>query len=377
MFIFSPSGAVNYLVLAAGKCILSLEVGTSEINSFNLPERKDPAEADDEDDSKTKSSGEINRDIQNCAVFGNKFLAITTNDKCLFVFNVTNWHPLEANLITERKIPRVSSATCFSRDGKCLLVADKSGDCTKYNCSQEDLPEQQLGGHLSIVTDILLTADEKFFITSDRDEKIRVTKFPESHEIETYCLGHREFVSKIDLLPHDESLLVSLSGDSSIRLWEYLKGKEIYRIDLPGAGIQMVCRAEGSSLSLFAVYINETDSLVIIRISGSSSFQHEIVKTISTEDFFVDSLNFSNSQLLLFGVSQKDDYHAEIRAFDASNWDPIDLSRVNESLKDRLGSFRNNNPGESISGLFKKKYSNIEEYHERKRKRLELKKANK
>ncbi|XP_059617292.1 tRNA (guanine-N(7)-)-methyltransferase non-catalytic subunit wuho [Phlebotomus argentipes] len=378
MFIFSHSQEQSQLLLASGKCLLSLDTGSDVVSTFNLPERKDPVEADDEDDTKTKPPGEVNRDIQNCAVSGCKSLAVTTNDKFLFLFSISKWFPLEANLVAERKIPRVSSSLRFSRDGSELLVADKSGDCAVYNCKEEDnLAERQLGGHLSIVTDILLTADEKFFVTSDRDEKIRVTRFPESHEIESYCLGHREFVSQIDLLPHDESILVSLSGDSTLRFWNYQKGKQIYQIDIPAAGIRMVSRAEEASSSVFAIYMHETDCLLIVRVSGALELHHEVLKSIPVKDFFVSSLIFTDSQLLCFGVVQKEEYHSKILGFNSTDWNSTDFSRVNETLKDRLGSFRDRNPGQSISGLFKKKYSNIEEYHERKRKRLEGKESNK
>ncbi|GAB0100044.1 tRNA (guanine-N(7)-)-methyltransferase non-catalytic subunit wuho [Sergentomyia squamirostris] len=379
MSILSPPQAENSLLVAARKCLLSFELENPAISVFHLPERKDPVEGDDETDTKTKPHAEINRDIQNCAVSEKNLLAVTTNNKVLFLFTVSRWNPLEANLIGERKIPRVSSAIRFSPNGESLLVADKSGDCTLYDCTKENLPETHLGGHLSIVTDILFSPDQRFFITCDRDEKIRVTKFPEIHEIESYCLGHREFVSNIDFLPHNPSILMSLSGDSTLRLWNYLKGKELYKITLPGAGIRMISTAENPSSSLFAAYVHETDSIIIGRISGSNEFKHEILKTISTEDFFLESLTFSRDRhhLMAFGVSQKEDKNPEILAYNLTDNSKEDLSEINEKLKDRLGNFKLDNPAELLSGLFKKKYSNVEEYHERKRKRLEEKSSKK
>ena len=38
----------------------------------------------------------------------------------------------------------------------------------------------------------VLAEDDKFLITSDRDEKIRVSCFPNSYSIHTFCLGHLE-----------------------------------------------------------------------------------------------------------------------------------------------------------------------------------------
>ena len=44
-------------------------------------------------------------------------------------------------------------------------------------------------------------------------------RFPNCYNIETYCLGHRDFVTSLSLL--SESLLVSGSGDGSVRLWRW------------------------------------------------------------------------------------------------------------------------------------------------------------
>ena len=47
-------------------------------------------------------------------------------------------------------------------------------------------------GHASLLTSCLLTPDEKFIITADRDEHIRVSWYPEGYAIESYCLGHEK-----------------------------------------------------------------------------------------------------------------------------------------------------------------------------------------
>jgi len=53
---------------------------------------------------------------------------------------------------------------------------------------------QLILGHASPLTSFVLSHDEKYIITADRDEHIRVSWYPEGYNIEMYCLGHRKCV---------------------------------------------------------------------------------------------------------------------------------------------------------------------------------------
>ncbi len=45
-----------------------------------------------------------------------------------------------------------------------------------------------------MLTTFLLTPDERYIITADRDEHIRVSWFPQGYAVERYCLGHEKCV---------------------------------------------------------------------------------------------------------------------------------------------------------------------------------------
>lgn len=58
---------------------------------------------------------------------------------------------------------------------------------------------QLILGHTSLLTTFLLTADEQYIVTADRDEHIRVSWYPQGYTIESYCLGHEKSDSLLSL----------------------------------------------------------------------------------------------------------------------------------------------------------------------------------
>ncbi len=50
-------------------------------------------------------------------------------------------------------------------------------------------------GHLSMLLDATVSLCERYLVTCDRDEKIRISCFPNAYNIHIYCLGHTEFVT--------------------------------------------------------------------------------------------------------------------------------------------------------------------------------------
>ena len=69
-----------------------------------------------------------------------------------------------------------------------------------------------------MLLDLKLTQDRRYVLTSDRDEKIRVSKFPNSYNIEGFCLGHTEFVSSLALVPGCNNRVLSSSGDGTVKV---------------------------------------------------------------------------------------------------------------------------------------------------------------
>lgn len=52
-------------------------------------------------------------------------------------------------------------------------------------------------GHVSMVLDIDITSDRRFLTSVDRDEKIRISHYPECYVIHRFCLGHSSYVNSV------------------------------------------------------------------------------------------------------------------------------------------------------------------------------------
>lgn len=90
-------------------------------------------------------------------------------------------------------------------------------------------------GHVSMLTDIVLVKHngQNYIITADRDEHIRISRgIPQTHIIEGYCLGHKEFVSRLCVPKTRPHLLISGGGDDEIYVWNWLQRKLVQKVSL-------------------------------------------------------------------------------------------------------------------------------------------------
>lgn len=226
----------------------------------------------------------------------NSLLAIQSPKKMLLVYKIQNWE-----LIFQRQLARGASKIIFTPDDKNLIVGDKTGDVFLYDI-YSDKKETLLLGHLSIVLDIIMTNDSKHIITCDRDEKIRVSKYPNCYNIVSYCLGHEQFVTNVQLLPHNKDLLISCSGDGTMRLWDYIQGsvKDAYKFDIDKAESDVVSAESQNQLKCFtSIQLDATTSIVCVTIFKSNTVHVLFVKNESFEMVHTEHLGYEPVHLQL------------------------------------------------------------------------------
>ncbi|KAF7327717.1 tRNA (guanine-N(7)-)-methyltransferase non-catalytic subunit TRM82 [Mycena kentingensis (nom. inval.)] len=174
------------------------------------------------------------------------YLITAGDDKILRLWKVEGLEP-----VNERELPKRPTALGFTKDGKTIVVGDKFGDVFTYPLEHiEPTTEEKnkalashenpsggrlILGHVSLLTAFLLSPDEKYIITADRDEHIRVSWYPQGYTIESYCLGHTKFVSAIHIPEFAQDTLISGGGDSVLKVWDWLSGRLIRDIAIADA----------------------------------------------------------------------------------------------------------------------------------------------
>ena len=125
------------------------------------------------------------------------------------------------------ELPKKPTSMQFTADGQIILVSDKFGDVFRqvrppfsialthflknsypfiiyvpltvkqqrdaHSSHENPSGGQLILGHASPLNAFLLTNDEKYIVTADRDEHIRVSWYPKGYNIEMYCLGHLKY----------------------------------------------------------------------------------------------------------------------------------------------------------------------------------------
>ncbi|KAI9099936.1 WD40-repeat-containing domain protein [Phlyctochytrium arcticum] len=153
-------------------------------------------------------------------------IAVSTESKELLV-----WDFARGERVSQRTAIKRANCLDFTRDGKKVLCGDKFGDVYSISAIDSNEKEGLILGHVSMLTAMTLAPEGNFLLTADRDEKIRVSKYPLAFDIVEFCLGHTDFVSSLHI-PYGSKTLLSGGGDNEIFVWSYLEGKLLQKLPL-------------------------------------------------------------------------------------------------------------------------------------------------
>ncbi|XP_022168959.1 tRNA (guanine-N(7)-)-methyltransferase non-catalytic subunit WDR4 [Myzus persicae] len=266
-----------------------------------------------------------NRDLQKaCAAFsadGKLFAYNPNKGKLLSIWNTTDW-----TLVENKTLAKHATNIVFTPKTNIIIVGDKKGDVYAF----EELPVRILG-HSSMILDICISDNEKFIVTCDNDEKIRVSHYPNGKNIVHYMMGHEAYVSGICLL---NNFILSGSGDSTLRLWDFDNGDLLDKLTLKTA-IQSVIEIE----DLAAIQLYDSKEVHFIKTEKKENkWNIKSIKTIQFENNVLDLAAYGNQLWVLTGNS------VHKYTIDASNEiiskiEDAEMSHTFKTLSDLVKSF--------------------------------------
>lgn len=69
-------------------------------------------------------------------------------------------------------------------DDSSLVIADKLGAVTRYSVVEPEKEGDVLLGHVSVLVDCKFLDSGRYLATADRDEKIRISCYPQTYDIQ-------------------------------------------------------------------------------------------------------------------------------------------------------------------------------------------------
>lgn len=152
------------------------------------------------------------------------------------------------DVLSQRQFPKRPSAWSVAPDN-WLLVGDKFGDVYRIPLDSTASLVNELGqttvepilGHVSMLLDVASTSTS--VLTSDRDEHIRVSSYPEAYRIERFLWGHNEYVAYLAVVG---DYVVSGGGDTFVICSSWRTG-EHQKFDLGQENVDLAfIRAAGT-----------------------------------------------------------------------------------------------------------------------------------
>jgi len=180
-----------------------------------------------------------------------------------------------------------------------------------------------VGHTASMLTGLQVVSNDvggQFILTSDRDEKIRVSHFPKSYVIHGYLLGHTAFISSMAALTvpaqlagedgesssHKmRALCLTGSGDGTVRLWDYQLCKEVGMVpivlkqDSENDEMNDVEEANDEDVAEFMEEVDEEEN----NSEGTAEGEVDVVEDVENEEEGEDGEEICNARTVAVPIS--------------------------------------------------------------------------
>lgn len=190
-----------------------------------------------------------------------------------------------------------------------------------------------------------------------------------------FCLGHKEFVSSLIAL--SENVAISISGDGTLRLWNFLSGKQLnftkfsftpilfkHISQSPTEGILCISTSD-FIIKVYEYQLIDNNALKL-HLLGEKQYSSDIEIAILKDNFYIEHIeDVGGSKKLLIDKIQIENKNAAFEALKEDILTILNLKNNNLSLK-IAKPFK-------VSLLFKNtgRFDNVKQYTDRKKARIE------
>ncbi|SCU89646.1 LAFA_0E19724g1_1 [Lachancea sp. 'fantastica'] len=167
--------------------------------------------------------------------------ACADSDKALVIFELDYEKDNCLALRKRQPLPKRPNALTTSADDKDVLVADKFGDVYAVDAHSTEVIDPSNGGlepilgHVSLLTAVAIVKDaegKQLLVTADRDEHIRITRYPQTYIIDKWLFGSKQFISTLCVPEWANNLLFSAGGDTFVSAWNWQTGELMDKLEI-------------------------------------------------------------------------------------------------------------------------------------------------
>lgn len=222
-------------------------------------------------------------------------------------FSTSSMQPTSVHKTVKRVLCITFASVPSENDSSPLHVVvagDLTGDATAYSLKQRQ-SRFLLGHTASMLTGVNVVSgkEKQYILTSDRDEKIRVSAFPQTTMIEGYLLGHENYITSMDATLKK---CVSCGGDNTVRLWNYVDCNELGRVNVQHLPTRVAMSPDGMQV---AVIYHGSNKLDIFKTNDDTSL--ELQQSIDCPSQPLSVKFVSNERILL--VTGEPEYMSEYK----------------------------------------------------------------
>ena len=166
---------------------------------------------------------------------------------------------------------------CYVAGHSKIVIGDKTGEVFEaaFDAAKGFGEATFLLGHTaSMITGISSALGGKVVVTTDKDEHVRVSRYPNSGVIERFCFGHSGFVSALVNVRDD--VIATGGGDGLLKVWSLPSGDCVFEDEFPNATVNSLAVAKNAAGADVLAAAVEGVGIVLYTI-GQASFGERTV----------------------------------------------------------------------------------------------------